>query len=101
MYLGQLKMQGLFGTFRVGWSGGVVVDQFMIAQSSPRSAREFFLMGSLPRLAGSSQPATWYITDNFLVSQMTDGTWTISATCDRQKCAPVSVLGFAVGPQAK
>jgi len=89
IYLGTLVMQGVTGYFRVNAPDATGIDQDMIAV--PRNGY-IYLIGSNPRYAGSAIPA-YYSPDNFVLTQLSDGEWSIASTCDDQgRYAPVAVI---------
>jgi hypothetical protein len=89
IYSGRLVMDGLRGYFHVNAPGATGIDQDMRAVSRDGY---IYLLGSNPRYAGSAIPA-YYSPDNFVLTQLSDGEWSIASTCDNQgKYAPVTVI---------
>jgi hypothetical protein len=101
-YVGTLKMQGASGTLRVTMfeNGKVhrVVDEQMRAF---RTNDVIFLVGSAPKIAGTTIPAANWLSDAFVIKRNKAGVWTITATCDAAGCASVNVIDAAAGVQAQ
>jgi hypothetical protein len=89
IYSGRLVMEGVTGYFHVSTPDATWIDQDMHAVSHHGA---IYIIGSNPRYAGSTIPA-YYSADNFLLTQLSDGEWSIASTCDSQgKYAPVAVV---------